>query len=58
MRRLTMAGREIAEIGFSQPDDVVKAVDEAETLMFSLAQGEIQVAIQLWSRFRRNIKSD
>ena len=39
MRRLTMAGREIAEIGFSQPDDVVKAVDEAETLMFSLAQG-------------------
>ena len=39
MRRLIMAGSEISEIGFSQPDDVVKAVDEAESLMFSLAQG-------------------
>ena len=39
LRRLIQAGNEIAGIGFSQPDDVVKAVDEAESLVFNLAQG-------------------
>ncbi|MEC7845346.1 MAG: replicative DNA helicase [Actinomycetota bacterium] len=39
LRRLIQAGGEIAEIGFSQPDDVIKAVDEAESLVFNLAQG-------------------
>ena len=39
LRRLIQAGSEIAEIGFSQPDDVIKAVDEAESLVFNLAQG-------------------
>ncbi|HJM28714.1 MAG: replicative DNA helicase [Acidimicrobiales bacterium] len=39
LRRLIQAGSEISEIGFSQPDDVVKAVDEAESLVFNLAQG-------------------
>ncbi len=39
LRRLIRTGSEIAEIGYSQPDDVVKALDEAETLVFNLAQG-------------------
>ena len=39
LRRLIRAGSDIAEIGFSAPDDVVKAIDEAETLVFNLAQG-------------------
>ncbi len=39
LRRLIQASGEIAEIGFSQPDDVIKAVDEAESLVFNLAQG-------------------
>ena len=39
LRRLIRAGGEIAEIGYSGPDDVIKAVDQAETLVFNLAQG-------------------
>ncbi|MDG2300960.1 MAG: replicative DNA helicase [Acidimicrobiales bacterium] len=42
LRRLISTGSEIAEIGFSQPDDVVKALDEAETLVFNLAQGRAE----------------
>ena len=42
LRRLISTGSEIAEIGYSQPDDVVKALDEAETLVFNLAQGRAE----------------
>ena len=39
LRRLIHVGTEIAEIGYSQPDDVVKAIDSAETQVFNLSQG-------------------
>ncbi len=41
LRRLIGVGGEIAEIGFSQPDDVVKAVDTAESKMYEVAQGRV-----------------
>ncbi len=39
LRRLINVGTEIAEVGYSQPDDVIKAIDGAETLVFNLSQG-------------------
>ncbi|MFN3219289.1 MAG: replicative DNA helicase [Acidimicrobiales bacterium] len=39
LRRLIRVGSDIAEIGFTQPDDVVKAIDSAESMVFNLAQG-------------------
>ena len=39
LRRLISVGNEIAEIAYDRPDDVVKAVDEAEHLVFEVAQG-------------------
>jgi replicative DNA helicase len=39
LRRLIHVGTDIAEIGYSQPDDVVKAIDSAETQVFNLSQG-------------------
>ncbi|MEE2768853.1 MAG: replicative DNA helicase [Actinomycetota bacterium] len=39
LRRLIGAANEIAEIGYGYPDDVVKAVDEAESLVFQVGQG-------------------
>ena len=41
LRRLIEVAGEIAEIGFSRPDDVTKAVDEAENMMFQVAQGRV-----------------
>jgi replicative DNA helicase len=41
LRRLIAVASEIAEIGYSKPDDVTKAVDEAETLMYNVAQGRV-----------------
>jgi|TARA_B100001741_G_scaffold309726_1_gene307850 replicative DNA helicase len=38
LRTLIGVGNEITEIGYSQPDDVVKAVDEAENLVFQVSQ--------------------
>jgi replicative DNA helicase len=38
LRRLIGAAGEIAEIGYSLPDDVIKAVDEAESMIFSIAE--------------------
>jgi len=38
LRRLVAVAGEIAEIGYSLPDDVPKAVDLAESLMFEVAQ--------------------
>jgi len=39
LRRLISVGNEIAEIAFDRPEDVVKAVDQAEHLVFDVAQG-------------------
>ena len=38
LRRLISTAGEIAEIGYSLPDDVVKAVDHAESMIFALAE--------------------
>jgi replicative DNA helicase len=39
LRRLISVGNEIAEIAYDRPEDVVKAVDQAEHLVFEVAQG-------------------
>ena len=41
LRGLIGAANEIAEIGYGRPDDVVKAVDEAENLVFQVGQGRV-----------------
>jgi replicative DNA helicase len=41
LRQLIGVAHEIAEIGYSRPDDVVKAVDTAETLMYEVGQGRV-----------------
>ena len=41
LRSLITTAHEIAEIGYSQPDDVQQAVDEAETMVFNVAQGRV-----------------
>ncbi len=41
LRSLIGAANEIAEIGYGRPDDVVKAVDEAENLVFQVGQGRV-----------------
>ena len=41
LRKLITTAHDIAEIGYAQPDDVTKAVDEAETLVFNVAQGRV-----------------
>ncbi len=39
LRQLITTANEIAEIGYGRPDDVVKAIDEAETRIYNVAQG-------------------
>ncbi|MEM7093184.1 MAG: replicative DNA helicase [Actinomycetota bacterium] len=41
LRKLITTSHDIAEIAYGQPDDVTKAVDEAETLVFNVAQGRV-----------------
>ncbi|HEX7094500.1 MAG TPA: replicative DNA helicase [Acidimicrobiales bacterium] len=41
LRRLIGVAHEIAEIGYSRPDDVVKAIDTAESLMYEVGQGRV-----------------
>ena len=41
LRRLIEVAGEIAEIGYSRPEDVTRAVDEAENIMFQVAQGRV-----------------
>ena len=41
LRSLIGAANEIAEIGYGHPDDVVKAGDEAENLVFQIGQGRV-----------------
>ncbi len=41
LRRLIHTAGEITDIAFSEPDDVVKAVDEAESKMFAVAEDRV-----------------
>jgi len=41
LRRLIGVASEIAEVGYSHPSDVVKAVDEAESMMFQVAERRV-----------------
>ena len=41
LRRLIEVAGEIAELGYGRPDDVTKAVDWAESLMYQVAQGQV-----------------
>ena len=41
LRKLIEVAGEITELGYSRPDDVTKAVDEAENMMFQVAQGRV-----------------
>ena len=41
LRSLITTAHEIAEIGYSQPEDVQRAVDEAESMVFNVAQGRV-----------------
>lgn len=41
LRRLIGVAAEIAEMGYSLPDDVVKTLDEAETMVYGLSQNRI-----------------
>ena len=41
LRRLIDVASEIAEIAFSEPDDVVKALDEAESKVFEVAEDRV-----------------
>ena len=40
LRRLISVASEIAEIGYSQPDDAIAAIDEAENMVFQIADGQ------------------
>jgi len=41
LRRLIAVAGEISELGYSHPDDVVKTVDEAEAMMFQVAERRV-----------------
>ncbi|MEE9415361.1 MAG: replicative DNA helicase [Acidimicrobiales bacterium] len=41
LRRLIQVAGEISEIGYSRPDDVIKAIDSAESLMYQVAEGRV-----------------
>ena len=41
LRKLITTAHDIADLGYSQPEDVQKAVDEAETMVFNVAQGRV-----------------
>ncbi|NNE73219.1 MAG: replicative DNA helicase [Acidimicrobiales bacterium] len=42
LRSLISTAGEIAEIGYSRPDDVIKAIDDAETRIYNVAQGRVK----------------
>ncbi|MCU1500883.1 MAG: dnaB [Ilumatobacteraceae bacterium] len=44
LRRLIGVASEIAEIGYLEPDDVAKALDEAETKVFEIAEDRISTS--------------
>ena len=39
LRRLITAAHEISELGYSVPEDVEKAIDSAEAMIFQVSQG-------------------
>ncbi len=41
LRRLIGVAGEIAEIGYGRPDDVAKAIDEAESMVFNVAERRV-----------------
>jgi len=41
LRRLIEVAGEITELGYSRPEDVTKAVDSAENLVYQIAQGNV-----------------
>jgi replicative DNA helicase len=41
LRRLILAASEIAEIGYSQPDNIEQALDRAESSIFEVAQNQV-----------------
>ena len=41
LRRLIGVAGEIVELGYSHPDDVVKTIDEAESMMFQVAEKRV-----------------
>jgi replicative DNA helicase len=41
MRKLISVAGEIADIGYAQPDDVEKAVDQAESMVFQVAERKV-----------------
>ena len=41
LRRLIGVAGEISELGYSHPDDVVKTIDEAESMMFQVAERRV-----------------
>ena len=41
LRQLIYAAGDIAELGYSEPDDVIKALDEAETKIFNVAEQRV-----------------
>ena len=45
LRRLIGVGSDIAEIGYSLPDDVTRAIDDAETMVFNVAQRRVTDSI-------------
>ena len=47
LRRLIETANEIADLGYSRPEDVLRAVDEAENMMFQVAQGRVPTR---WAR--------
>ena len=49
LRRLIHVAGDIAEIAYSEPDDVTKAVDEAESKVFKVAEDRVTDSTQLLS---------
>ena len=45
MRKLIAVGGEVAQLGYDVPDDVDKAVDTAESLVFRIAERRITVSV-------------
>lgn len=46
LRRLIGVAAEIAEIAYNEPDDVAKALDEAETKVFEIAEDRVTDSVQ------------
>jgi replicative DNA helicase len=45
LRRLIAVGSELSDIGYSMPSDVIAALDEAEGLVYDVAQGKVSSTV-------------